>query len=97
MPEDAQDNLRYLLNQWDPIGVADEVDDEYDCVIAPLLSRLAAGAGRPEISEFLWHELTDHFGLSDPAANCSDRMADQLVAWWAALSRPSAEQNRLSQ
>ena len=30
-----QANLRYLLNQWDPIGVADLVDDEYDCLLAP--------------------------------------------------------------
>ncbi|MDT7804785.1 MAG: hypothetical protein QOI78_8218 [Actinomycetota bacterium] len=86
LPEDAQDNVRYLLNRWDPIGVADEVDDEYDCLVAPLLSRLAAGAGRAEIGEFLWYELTDHFGLSDPAAHDSDRMADRLVAWWAAVS-----------
>jgi hypothetical protein len=27
-PVDAQENLRYLLNQWDPIGVADIVIDE---------------------------------------------------------------------
>ncbi|MEA5364423.1 hypothetical protein VA596_33170 [Amycolatopsis sp., V23-08] len=79
------ENLRYLLNQWDPIGVVDEVDDEYDCLIAPLLSRLAAGGGRAEIGEFLWYELTDHFGLSDPETLGTDR----LVAWWAAVGGPS--------
>ena len=78
----AQHNLRYLLNEWDPIGVADLVADEYDCMIAPLLSKLSAGAGRAEISEFLWYELEDHIGL-DPAPRNVDAMADRLVAWWA--------------
>jgi hypothetical protein len=45
-PVDAQDNLRYLLNEWDPIGVADLVQDEYDCLIGPILSRLTRGAER---------------------------------------------------
>ncbi|QIS12757.1 hypothetical protein [Nocardia arthritidis] len=81
--EPGDSNLRYLLNEWDPIGVADMVDDEYDCLLAPLLSRLNAGAGRAEISEFLWRELEDHFGLS-PELHAVDPMADRLVAWWAA-------------
>jgi len=39
---DLQDELRYLLNRWDPIGIYDEVlnypPDEYDCLIGPLLT-----------------------------------------------------------
>ena len=54
-PGEIEANLQVLLNQWDPIGLADAVEDEYDCLIWPLLSRLKAGAGRAEISEFLWH------------------------------------------
>ncbi len=80
----AQLNLRYLLNQWDPIGVADVVDDEYDCLIAPIMAKLRAGAGRAEVSELLWYELEDHIGL-DPASRNVDAMADRLVAWWASL------------
>ncbi|GLZ78422.1 hypothetical protein Afil01_32290 [Actinorhabdospora filicis] len=86
-PVDAQANLRHLLNEWDPLGVADVVADEYDCMIAPLLSKLAAGGGRAEIGEFLWHELGDHIGLSHPERYGTDPMADRLVAWWAAVSR----------
>ena len=86
--EAAQANLRHLLNGWDPIGFADIVDDEYDCLIAPLLSRLNAGAGRAQISEFLWHEVEDHFGM-DPSSHEIDAFADRLVACWAAAG-PSA-------
>ncbi|MFE0604107.1 hypothetical protein ACFW2T_19655 [Streptomyces sp. NPDC058892] len=82
-------NLRLLLNEWDPIGVADMVQDEYDCLIGPLLSRLHHRAGRTEISEFLWHEVTEHFGLA-PFRYEVDAVADRLVAWWAALEPPSS-------
>jgi hypothetical protein len=68
-----------LLNQWDPIGVADVVPDEYDCLIAPLPSLLAAGSTRAAVSEFLWHELEDHFGL-DPFRYDVDKVANGLVA-----------------
>jgi hypothetical protein len=82
----VQANLRFLLNEWDPIGVADLVSDEYDCLVAPLLSKLMAGGGRSGISEHLWHELEDHFGL-DPDGHEVDSMANRLVAWWATVSR----------
>ena len=39
--------------------------DEYDCLIAPILDRLAAGDGADEIAAFLRRELDEHFGL-DP-------------------------------
>lgn len=74
-----QADLRDLLNQWDPIGVADIVNDEYDCLLAPLLHRLAAHASRTQISEYLWYELQHHFGL-DPARCAADETANRLVA-----------------
>ncbi|MFE0185846.1 hypothetical protein [Streptomyces olivaceus] len=77
---DVYDDLRRLLNAWDPIGVADSVDDEYDCMIGPLLDRLRDGADREQIRTFLHHELTDHFGLSLPYD--VDGMADRVMAWW---------------
>jgi hypothetical protein len=79
---DEQD-LRNLLNEWDPIGVASAVQDEYDCLIAPILSRLKHGADRAEVSQFLLHELTDHFGLSHPYD--VGGMAGRLTAWWASM------------
>ncbi len=79
---DPQANLRYLLNQWDPIGVADLVSDEYDCMVGPLLHRLGSGQGSAAISQYLWCELQDHFSL-DPADCDVDGMANRLVAWAA--------------
>jgi hypothetical protein len=45
--------LRDLLNEWGPIGGGHVPPDEYDCLIGPLLSKLSAGAGRPQMGEFL--------------------------------------------
>ncbi|RSS40498.1 hypothetical protein [Streptomyces sp. WAC08241] len=81
----TENGLRRLLDEWDPIGVADEVPDEYDCMLAPLLQRLRSGAGRTEIGEFLRHELEHHFGLP-PQPSDPDAMAARLVSWWTAGS-----------
>ncbi|MFI5831881.1 hypothetical protein ACIA6C_32270 [Streptomyces sp. NPDC051578] len=78
-------NLRYLLNEWDPLGVAYLSQDEYDCMLAPLFQRLHHGTTRAEISEFLWYDLEDHFGL-DPVDHQTDATADRLIAWWSAVS-----------
>ncbi|MFD5584445.1 hypothetical protein ACFWII_11675 [Streptomyces sp. NPDC127063] len=87
--DSVEDGLRRLLNEWDPIGVADAVRHEYDCMLIPLLGRLRRGADQAEIGEFLRHELEDHFGLtplpSEPAA-----MAARLMSWWATAGRPGA-------
>lgn len=46
----------------------------------PLLQRLRSGAGRPEIGEFLRHELED-FGLG-PLGPRPDAMVIRVVDWW---------------
>ncbi len=82
---DLEPELRYLLNHWDPIGVYDETEnyppDEYDCLIAPVLSRLAAGASAADLGQFLWFEVEDHFGI-DPEPSRPDLLAGRLVAWF---------------
>lgn len=77
----TENDLRHLLNEWDPIGVADDVQDEYDCMLAPLLGRLHSGASQAELGEFLRHELEDHFGL-DSLGLRPDAMAARVIAWW---------------
>ncbi|GAA3654842.1 hypothetical protein ACG5V6_07150 [Streptomyces chitinivorans] len=82
----AENGLRHLLNEWDPIGVADAVQDEYDCMLAPLLQRLRGGADQAEIGEFLRHELEEHFGLP-PLPSEPEAMAARLVSWWTAAGK----------
>ncbi|MFD9499889.1 hypothetical protein [Streptomyces sp. NPDC060035] len=79
-------DLRHLLNEWDPIGVADDSQDEYDCMLAPMLRRLRGGAKETEIGEFLRHEVEEHFGL-DSLGLRPEAMATRVVAWWAAVGK----------
>ncbi|RIJ68774.1 hypothetical protein D1871_22660 [Nakamurella silvestris] len=58
------------------IGVADVVDDEYDCLLDPLWNRLVQGATRASLSEHLWFEVQDHFG-ADPERWGTDRFAEK--------------------
>ncbi|MFA3877763.1 hypothetical protein ABS735_29515 [Streptomyces sp. MMCC 100] len=81
----AEDDLRRLLNEWDPIGVADEVQDEYDCMLDPLLQRLRSGADQAAIGKFLRHELEDHFGLYSLGLR-PDVMAALVIDWWTSTS-----------
>ncbi|WP_328468891.1 hypothetical protein OHA21_00325 [Actinoplanes sp. NBC_00393] len=77
--------LRQLLNKWDFIGVFDPETntDEYDCMISPLLRRLAAGEDTDAIQQFLNDEPADHFGMSvDPDE--TNLVAEQLTTWWRA-------------
>ena len=59
--------LRELLNTWDPIGVVGGggPQDEYDCLIAPMLDQMKGGTEPAELAAFLRSELEDHFGM-DP-------------------------------
>jgi hypothetical protein len=38
-----QRELRQIMWEWDPLGILGVADDEYDCVIDPVLSALARG------------------------------------------------------
>ncbi|MFD5445728.1 hypothetical protein [Streptomyces tendae] len=79
----TESSLRHLLNEWDPIGVPAEVQDEYDCMHVPLLQRLRGGADQTEICEFLRHDLEDHFGLT-PLPSEPGAMAARVISWWTA-------------
>ncbi|MGW0877198.1 hypothetical protein ACWD3Z_43090 [Streptomyces sp. NPDC002740] len=80
----VENDLRYLLNEWYPIGVADDVQDEYDCMLAPLLQRLRGGANETEIGRFLRQEVEEHFSL-DPLGARPEAMAIRVIAWWTAV------------
>lgn len=80
---DRADELRDLLNEWDFVGVFDAGvnTDEYDCLIRPLMTRLAAGAGADDIARFLDAEITGHFGMSAGLVETGPT-AELLTAWW---------------
>ncbi|MFF7967299.1 hypothetical protein ACFZC3_18370 [Streptomyces sp. NPDC007903] len=85
VPESYEDGLRRLLNEWDPLDVAEDVQDEYDCMVGHLLLLLRTGSDQARIAGFLRTDLTDHFGL-DPRFLGTESMAARLVAWWGAAA-----------
>ncbi|GAA2540339.1 hypothetical protein [Pseudonocardia hydrocarbonoxydans] len=91
MQSPAGSAVRDVLNAWNPIGVIEHgvPADEYDCLIAPLLRRLAAGADAAGIAAFLRAELAGHFGLDpDPLDPDPDPLGvDAVATRLAALGR----------
>lgn len=80
-------DLRRRLLAWDPLGVsnAPEPQDEYDCLIAPLMRRLHDGFTSPEIANWLVQELSDHFGLR-PDQKRERALATELAEWWSRVT-----------
>jgi hypothetical protein len=68
---------------WDFIGVRglSAHDDEYDCILGPLLTRLAADAEVDEIAAYLRQRIEAHFGV-DPDCVDIDDFAGRAVMWW---------------
>ena len=82
---DIQDRMRAVLNaDWDPIGVARDVDDEYDSYVGELYSWLRRGATDADIAAYLSSIETEHMGLRGTAIERRLRVA------------PSAPRHRLS-
>jgi hypothetical protein len=83
--EGLRADLRDLLYEWDPIGVAPEPDwprDEYDDLLDPLLTRLRAGATAGELAVLLEEAVSGHIGL-EVDVDREERFAQRLVEWWA--------------
>ena len=73
--------IRSVLLEWDPIGAATP-DDEYDCLIWPVIRQLESGADAPELATWLREEMAVHFGLDSPSG--TEETAERLRAAWAA-------------
>lgn len=80
---ESQVQLRALLLQWDPIGVAGipEAADEYDCMISPLMHLLHDGATRPAIRKWVTGEVEGHFGMRSDRRRES-QLAVEVTEWW---------------
>lgn len=77
--------------EWDPIGVAgiDEAQDEYDCMISPLLRLLFDGADKGALLDWIRTERVDHFGLSAASpADVSSSQADSRPGGAPTAQRP---------
>jgi len=61
----SQAQLRAILLNWDPIGVADNAhaQDEYDCLISPLMHQMFHGSTACSLAAWIGHERVEHFGL----------------------------------
>ena len=82
---DSQRQVRAMLMDWDPIGVAGaaEASDEYVCMISPLLHKLFAGDSSEALAAWIDEERREHFGLrADPHSDVA--LATRLARWWAA-------------
>ena len=76
--------LQALMREWDPIGAMTEPrwpSDEYECLVGPLLTRLAQGASEEDIARYLRQELQEHFGLSPDNHNCA-AVAHRTLRWY---------------
>jgi hypothetical protein len=66
---DIQDKVREVLNrEWDPIGVAEVVDDEYDIYIEELYRLVKSNAREQEIADRLHTIEAERMGLRASAA-----------------------------
>ena len=84
-----EEDLRRLLNEWNPIGVPGLPPDEYDCVIKPLLEKLRRGCNQEFIQRFLNEWIGEHFGLSGERGK--EEFAARLLAWYR---RPKTREER---
>ena len=67
-----------------------EAQDEYDCLISPLMHRLHDGASKAQIGDWLIHEISDHSGLK-PDKKGERALAKDLVQWWSRATAPPPE------
>jgi hypothetical protein len=83
--------LRDLVNEWDPIGLINTgaPEDEYDCLVGPILRRLEAETSVHEIAAFLDHEMVEHFGVSGVTGSLA--FAVKAQAWY--IERWPASEN----
>jgi hypothetical protein len=86
--------LRTHLLRWDPIGVATvrEAQDEYDCLISPIMHLLHDGAEEAEVRDWLVTELIDHFGMT-PNPDRESALAGDLTAWWRRATSDSGQES----
>jgi hypothetical protein len=82
-----QQELRALLNEWNPIGVDGLPYDEYDCFLR-VIGDLHRGSPEAEVAAYLREQLADHFGI-DPDPAQPEAFARRVFDWYWADPLPS--------
>jgi hypothetical protein len=78
---DTEDEIRRILNSdWDPIGVAHIVRDEYDGYIGGIHSLLRAGASAEVVSQHLLQIECDRMGYDHESADHLRSVTAKLCA-----------------
>jgi hypothetical protein len=52
-----------LMTEWNPIGVPDDVDDEYESYAMKSLGIILNGGNATDVVEFLWRSETESMAL----------------------------------
>ncbi len=78
---DIQDKVRSVLNRsWDPIGIAGDVEDEYDSYIADIYEMLRVGSSPHDLAAHLLQIETESMGLHGSPGLQRLEVARQLLA-----------------
>ncbi|HEX2594139.1 MAG TPA: hypothetical protein VHL34_21740 [Rhizomicrobium sp.] len=83
---------RKLWNAFDPIGVADAVDDEYEFYITPSLRLVSEGKGVEEVEAYVQWVVHDRMGFdrTEEGDEANHAFAKKFVEWYLA-SWPGTE------
>lgn len=84
---DDREYLRELSRRivgWDPIGLIalDAPSDEYECLIAPVVSGLREGLAPRQLAQVLRDRIVEHFGVEPSGI---DRFAVEITEWHRAV------------
>ena len=80
---DDREYIRELSRRiaaWDPIGLLaiGAPKNEYDCLVAPVVSGLKGGLGSREFARLLRERIVEHFGVEPTGP---DRFAVEIIEW----------------
>ncbi len=72
---EIQDSIRQVLyHDWNPIGVPDLPEDEYDSYIAPVYRILSGSRSEQELVEYLFRTARDTIGVACETAEHLEQM-----------------------
>jgi len=76
--------LQKAVNDWDPVGLIElgAPEDEYECLVGPLMRMLQVGSRFEEIVRYLNQHIPEHFGVSKPEG--AHEFAEGIVRWFSA-------------